>query len=159
MYSCEATCKNCGHMTLYTEKELWSIVSVANDLEMELMNEGESCNICGQLCPLHLLVKNEDTSLVVFEKNISNTPNISKYGKSPIENIQDISDDLNKPFYPPNSNHTNYPYHKPTMDNPCIVCCATGKLEIQYRAHKKEGDFKGVLVEECPICDGKGYFK
>jgi len=148
MYSCEATCKKCGHMALYTENELWRIISIANDLEVELKDEEEKCNICGVLGPMKLVVRNEGTSLVVFEKIISPTPTI---GKSPLQDLPVTIHPLPKDF--------NVVYNKPTMDNPCIVCCATGKLEIQYKAHKKEGDFKGVLVEECPMCDGKGYFK
>ena len=72
-------------MTLYTENELWRIISIVNDLEVELMNEGEACNICDKVGPLHILVRNEGTSLLIFEKIISPTPNIPKYGKSPIE--------------------------------------------------------------------------
>jgi len=142
MYSCEATCKKCGHMTLHTEDELWRIVGIVNDIEVELKEEGEKCNICEECGPIELVVRNEALSLVIFEKIISplDLPiTIHPLPKAP------------KDF--------NVVYNKPTMDNPCIVCCATGKIHVQYKAHKKEGDFKGVLVEECPICEGKGYFK
>lgn len=162
MYTCKTTCKNCGHMTLYTEKELWRIISVANDLETELLNEGERCNICGKISPLHISVRNEDTSLLVFEKIISHMPtsgippldNLPTYGASPINEILSINKDIND-F----CNSVNNAYNKSSMDSPCIMCCSKGTIEVQYKAHKKEDSFKGVLIEECPICGGKGYFK
>jgi len=80
-------------------------------------------------------VKNDGLAVVFFEKIISPTPTI---GKSLIP--------------------ADYAHHKPTMDDPCLACCATGRLEVQYKAHYNK-DFKGIITEECPICEGKGYFK
>lgn len=147
MYSAELTCKKCGHKLYLEEPELWRIISIANDLETEIMNEKVCCNLCQEFGPMHLVVKNISIGLQIFEKNISNTPT---YGKSPEEEYLKQGKNISK--------LTNT-HNKPTMDNPCIVCCATGQLEVQYKAHKKEGSFKGVLIEECPICEGKGYFK
>ena len=137
MYSAELTCKKCGHKLYIEKSELWRIVSIANDLETEIINENVCCNLCQEFGPMHLVIKNISIGLRIFEKIISPTPNVPKYGKSPIETLG----------------------IKPTMDNPCIVCCATGQLEIQYKANKKEGNFKSILTEECPMCNGKGYFK
>jgi len=157
MYSCEATCKKCGHMTIYTENEQWRIIGIANDLEVEIRTEGKHCNICGKVGPIKIVVRNEAISLLIFEKIISPTPPI---GKSPIQSLQDAKDTIEdawkNAFYPPDSSQ---PYQKPTMDNPCVMCSAKGTIEVKYKAHKKEGSFKGILTEECPVCDGKGYFK
>ena len=46
-----------------------------------------------------------------------------------------------------------------TIEQPCLMCTAKGYIEVQYKAHKKEASFKGILNETCPMCDGKGYFK
>jgi len=136
MYSLELTCKLCGHILYMQGNELWRIILQANELELLILSQTMCCDLCQEIGPIKIEIMNDGLAVVFFEKIISPTPTI---GKDVIP--------------------ANYPLHKPTMDNPCIACCATGRVEVQYKAHKKEGDFKGVLTEECPICEGKGYFK
>lgn len=135
MYSLELTCKLCGHILYFSGNELWRMVLKANELELLILSAATYCNLCQEIGPMALQLKKDDDPVVFFEKIISSTTT----GK-----------------YFTNEGYTTI---KPTMDNPCILCCATGRLEVQYKAHKKEGSFKGVLTEECPVCDGKGYFK
>lgn len=143
MYSAEIICKKCGHILYFQEKELWRIVSIANDLEIEIVQKNICCNLCQEIGPMHLIIKNILLDMVFFEKIISPIP-YGTYGKSPTE------------LWTNTTNNTSG--FKPTINNSCTVCYGTGKLEIQYKAHKKEGNFKGILIEECPICEGKGYF-
>ena len=135
MYSLELTCKLCGHVLYMQGNELWRIILKANELELLILSQTLCCNLCQEVGPIRMEVKNDGLAVVFFEKIISPTPTI---GKSLIP--------------------ADYAHHKPTMDDPCLACCATGRLEVQYKAHYNK-DFKGIITEECPICEGKGYFK
>ena len=143
MYSLEIICKECGHIIYFQENELCRIASISNDLEIKVKHTGLCCNICEQIGPMQFVGKDIYLDLVFFEKIISPIPH-GHYGVFPTEIRTNTTSDTSG---------------KPTMDNPCILCTATGRIEVQYKAHKKEGSFKGVLTEECPMCNGKGYFK
>lgn len=134
MYNAIIQCHLCGFKHSFKEEELWRIIRPINELEICILNGRARCDACNKIGPVEILIQNEALNSVFFEKIISPIC----YKGNTIANINKI---------------------KPTMDEPCLPCCATGKLEIQYKAHKSEGSFKGVLTEECPICQGKGYIK
>ena len=131
MYALEITCLNCKETLIFEREQLWRIVILSNELELKILEQKLCCNPCQQVGPMKLVVRNIYMSALIFEKIISVT-------------------------IPDTSSHI---YNKPSVNNPCILCCATGKINVKYKAHKKIGSFKGVLVEECPACEGKGYFK
>lgn len=82
--------------------------------------------------PIKAIVYREDNNAAVFEKIIYN----DKFIK------------------------TNPTFHteQPELDSPCIMCQATGKIEVCYGA-KKVNTFSMIETEKCPICGGKGYFR
>lgn len=129
-------CKLCSYEHSFEKETLWHTISIINSLEIEIREGRGKCDACKQLSAVHITVKSKAIiNAVIFEKFISPIVNKGTYTKS----------------------NTNK--YKPTMDEPCLPCCATGKMEVQYKAHKSDEHFKGVLMEECPICNGKGYLK
>jgi len=129
MYSLEITCQNCNDKVTYERQDLWRIILLSNELELMVLENKAACKPCQQLAPFKMVLRNLSLSVIVFEKIISNIGN------------------------------TTHTKPKPSMDNPCAVCKIKGKIEVQYKAHRTNAGFVGILTEECPICDGRGYTK
>ena len=135
MYALEITCLNCSEKLIFEREQLWRIVILSHEFELQILEEKLSCKPCQQIGPMKLIVNNVGmSSLVVFEKIIPTTPYFEKTSTNTISS-------------------------KLSIEQPCILCTAKGHIEVQYKAHKKSGSFKGILNETCPICSGKGYFK
>jgi hypothetical protein len=144
MYSLEIICENCREKQIFERPDPVKIIDLAKEMEEMILSGDHYCRPCQSVLPMKMIVRNGDLSLVVFEKIIIPSDIKPTYGVSPIQDMKDTQTSLNTS-------------PKDIIKNPCLPCTGTGKLQVQNKAHKKEDSFKGVLIEECPMCSGKGY--
>ena len=139
MYSLEIICENCKNKQRFERESSNKIIALATELEGMILTGDNYCQPCQSVIARKIIVRNMELCLVVFEKII-------------------IPSEIIPTNHKWESNFDS-PTSKDIIQNPCLPCVGTGKLQVQYKSHNKEDTFMSVLTEDCPTCGGKGYLK